>query len=71
MSNAISFDPSSREFLEKKYGPVWNTAQLQRDFYVDGFLAPYVQVRRKKDGVVGSLTFQHSPRYYFNFEPCK
>lgn len=71
MSNAISFDPSSREFLENKYGQVWNTAQLKRDFEVDGFMAPYVQVRRREDGAVGSLMFQHSPRYYFNFEPVR
>lgn len=71
MSNAISFDPSSREYLEQKYGTVWNTAQLRRDFEVDGFMAPYVQVRRREDGAVGSLMFQHSPRYYFNFEPVR
>ena len=71
MSNVISFDPSSREYLEQKYGKVWNTAQLKRDFEVDGFMAPYVQVRRREDGAVGSLMFQHSPRYYFNFEPVR
>ncbi len=34
-----------------------------------GFLAPFVVVRRKADGQLGSLEFQHEPRLYFHFEP--
>lgn len=45
----------------------WNTQELQRDFDVIGFAAPFVVVRRKSDGVKGSLEFTHSPRIYFNF----
>jgi hypothetical protein len=45
----------------------WDTDALRRDFEVIGFLAPYVAVRRKADGVVGSLQFTHSPRVYFGF----
>jgi hypothetical protein len=33
-----------------------------------GFAAPYVVVRRKSDGVKGSLEFTHHPRVYFNFQ---
>ena len=40
-------------------------------FAVEGFLAPYVVVRRKSDGVRGTLTFQHSPRFYFDFAADK
>ena len=47
----------------------WNTAQLQEDFEVISFFAPYVLVRRKSDGVKGTLEFSHSPRFYFNFHP--
>lgn len=32
-------------------------------------MAPLVVVRRKADGVKGSLEFQHNPRFYFNFQP--
>jgi hypothetical protein len=64
--NAVS---GSREALEAQYGQVWDTQQLARDFEVTGFLAPLVVVRRKADGVKGSLEFQHTPRFYFNFEP--
>ena len=56
-----------RERLEEIYGQVWNTTQLQEDFSVDGFMAPYVGVTRKSDGAKGSLEFQHMPRFYFNF----
>jgi len=48
----------------------WDTTQLRADFDVLGFCAPFVVVRRKADGVKGSLKFTHSPRVYFNFEPA-
>lgn len=57
-----------RRVLQLKYGKVWNTAELSQDFDVEGFLAPYVVVRRKTDGKRGSLQFQHNPRFYFNWE---
>jgi hypothetical protein len=49
----------SREALEEKHGQVWDTQELGRDFDVQGFMAPYVVVRRKSDGQRGSLLFQH------------
>ena len=63
----INAAPGSREALEVRYGQVWDTKQLADDFEVIGFLAPFVVVRRKADGVKGSLEFQHNPRHYFNF----
>lgn len=45
----------------------WNTEELQRDFTVVGFMAPFVVVIRKADCVKGTLEFVHSPRVYFNF----
>ena len=63
----INAEPGSREALERQHGPVWDTQQLAQDFEVIGFLAPLVVVRRKADGVKGSLEFQHMPRFYFNF----
>ena len=66
----INADPGSREALEDKHGQVWDTSQLQGDFEVVGFMAPLVVVRRKADGVKGSMMFQGSPRFYFGFEPA-
>jgi hypothetical protein len=65
----INAEPGSRPALEAQFGQVWDTADLARDFVVTGFMAPYVVVRRKSDGVRGSLEFQHQPRFYFNFQP--
>lgn len=57
--------------------PVWDTAELQRDFEVSGFLAPFVVVKRRSDDVVGSLQFvnvvlgadEGPRRVYFGFVP--
>ena len=65
----INAEPGSREALEAQYGKVWTTNELAEDFEVIGFMAPLVVVRRKSDGVKGSLEFQHNPRLYFNFHP--
>lgn len=64
----INSDPGSRETLEAEYGQVWDTQELGRDFEVIGFMAPFVVVKRRADGVRGSLEFQHSPRFYYNFK---
>ena len=50
-------------------GQTWDHDQLLADFEVMGFGAPYVAVKRKSDGVVGTLEFTHQPRRYFNFQP--
>ncbi len=65
----INADPGSRTALEAAHGQVWDTGQLAADFEVVGFIAPLVVVRRRADGVKGSLQFQHSPRLYFGFVP--
>ena len=65
---AINGQPGSREALEAEHGQVWDTKEMQEDYDVTGFLAPFVVVRRKSDGVVGSLKFQHNPRLYFDFQ---
>jgi hypothetical protein len=63
----INHSPKTREELEQEHGKVWDTQELGQDFEVRSFCAPFVVVTRKSDGVRGSLSFQHSPRFYFNF----
>jgi hypothetical protein len=65
----INAEPGSRAALEAKHGKVWDTNQLRDEFEVIGFLSPLVVVRRRSDGVRGSLMFQHNPRFYFQFKP--
>ena len=64
----INLVPGSREDLETKFPQVWGTGEMERDFTVLGFMAPYMVVVRKEDGKKGSLQFQHRPRFYFNFK---
>jgi hypothetical protein len=65
---AINVEPGSRETLEIEHGQIWDTDQLCQDCDIKGFMASFVIVRRKSDGKVGSLLFQHSPRFYFAFK---
>jgi hypothetical protein len=66
---ALNAEPKGRAELELKHGEVWDTDELRRDFEVRGFMPPFVVVRRKSDGIAGSLVFQHRPRFYFRFSP--
>ena len=63
----INAEPGTREYLEAKYGQVWDTSEMQDEFEALGFAAPFIIVRRRSDGAKGTLTFQHSPRFYFDF----
>jgi len=65
----INAMPGERAALEAEHGQVWDTKELGRDFVVVEFMAPFVVVRRKADGVLGSLMFQHHPRYYYGWQP--
>ncbi|KAA0139139.1 hypothetical protein FYZ48_10875 [Gimesia chilikensis] len=69
MIQNINAVEGSRDYLEAKHGQVWDTSELQQEYSVEGFLAPLVLATRKSDGIRGTLKFQHSPRFYFGFEP--
>lgn len=48
----------------------WTTAELQEDFEVLWFAAPICGVRRKSDGVTGTMWFMRDDdgvRRYFDF----
>jgi len=69
MTAELNAVKGSREDLESKHGQVWNTGELTKDFEALAFIAPFIIVRRRADGIKGSLTFQHDPRFYFSFQP--
>jgi hypothetical protein len=54
--------------LAAEKGQTWTAQQLTADFEVTGFAAPFVIVRRRSDGAVGSLEFTHNPRIYFGWK---
>jgi hypothetical protein len=56
--------------LDAHPGRKWTTEELQDDFEVIGFAAPFVVVRRRSDGQKGSLEFTHHPRVYFGWSPA-
>ena len=60
---------ADRTSKASKHGQVWDTGQLQDEFQVLGFMAPFVVARRRSDGVRGSLMFQNDPRFYYSFSP--
>jgi hypothetical protein len=68
---AINAAAAERSLLEKCYGQVWNASELARDFVVLEFAAPFAIVRRKADNRLGSVLFQHCPRFYFAFQEDK
>ncbi len=53
--------------LSERYNDVVDTVQLQEKYEVLSFLAPFVMVKRKDDGVLGTMMFTHMPRFYYNF----
>lgn len=59
---------AGRAKLEAKYGEVLTTTEMQEQYTVEGFLAPFVVCRRKSDSKRGTLMFSHSPRYYFGWQ---
>ena len=67
--NEINAYPADRKELENAYGKdnVWNTEELSKEFEVIGFLASFTVVKRKSNGVKGSVMFQANPRFYFHF----
>jgi hypothetical protein len=67
----LNENAAERAKLEELYGKVWDTDQLQEEFEAIGFAAPLIVVRRKSDGVKGTLYFQHHPRFYFNWSEHK
>jgi hypothetical protein len=64
----INSQQAEHAALKAQYGQVWSTAEMGRDFEALGFAAPFVIVQRRADHQLGSLLFQHRPRYYFSFQ---
>lgn len=70
INSTLDTDEQTRlDQLVMEYGAdnVWDTEGVSRDFEIIGFMAPFVVARRKSDNAKGTLTFCHSPRFYFDF----
>jgi hypothetical protein len=64
-------EAAARAEFAERYGDdnVWTTDELTSEFEVTSFLAPIVFVQHLETGIKGTLSFQHSPRVYFDFRP--
>ena len=56
------------EVLKAEHGRLWTAGEMSKEFEAIGFSAPFIVVRRRSDGVKGTLMFCHSPRYYFSWQ---
>jgi hypothetical protein len=61
-------DEQIEEDMRKGYPDACNTKELQEQYRVTSFLAPFVSVVRRSDGVKGTLRFIHQPRIYYGFQ---
>ena len=71
MAELNQIPADGRAAAEALYGQVWSPDELRRDYEVLQFAAPWCVVKRRADGVTGSLEFQHHPRFYFGFREDK
>lgn len=68
-TNNVAVEVFTREQLAARVGETWDTTELQRDYEVHSFLAPFVRVKRKSDSAMGWLEFGHHPRLYWGWTP--
>jgi hypothetical protein len=65
----VETEKVNREGIPDSYGgPVWDTTEMLQEFEVLGFASPMVVVKRRSDGVKGTLYFTHAPRRYFDWQ---
>ena len=60
---------SRREILEAEHGKVWDNGQARLEFEVLGYMSPLTIVRRKFDGVIGTLNATMGRRYFYDWQP--
>lgn len=65
---ALGIPETALEAVIANGGQTWDTDQLRADYEVLGFMAPFVVVKRRSDGVKGTLMFVHQPRLYYCFD---
>jgi hypothetical protein len=57
----------SKRELEDKHGQVWDEHEVKKHFDILGHADPICVAMRKCDKKLGSLKFQHTPRFYWGF----
>lgn len=68
--DTVLHDLSSAEIIagiKNHFPDACNTDELQEQYTVNGFMAPFISCTRKSDGKKGMMEFLHNPRIYFDF----
>lgn len=58
-----------RADLEAEHGKVWDNGQAHLEFEVIGYMLPLTIVRRRSDGVIGTLNSTMGCGFYFDWQP--
>jgi len=58
-----------RAALEAEHGKVWDNGQAYLEFEVIGYMLPLTIVRRRSDGVIGTLNSTMGCGFFFNWQP--
>lgn len=61
--------PNSGHELESPCRRVWTAEEFAREFELLGLLVSPVIVRRKSDGMKGTIHFEGNLRVFFDFQP--
>lgn len=56
-----------REDIEKFHGQCWDQEELERDFEIIKVMSPICFVKRRSDGVKGTLLYRFRPILYYYF----
>ena len=64
------FGGKKRADLEKQFGKVRTRSEVEEAFEILDTRPPFIKVKRKEDGEVGSMLFMHNPPYFFEFVPA-
>ena len=61
--------PQSNQEPESPCRRVWTAEEFAREFELLGLLVSPAIVRRKVDGMKGTIRFEGCPRVFFDFQP--
>ena len=59
--------PEVHQAIQEDEGKCWTTDEVQDEFEILGFIAPFCAAIRRETKEKGALTFVHQPRLYYHW----
>ncbi len=59
--------PDVHQVIQDADGECWTTDEVQDEFEILGFMAPFCVAIRRETKEKGALAFVHAPRLYFSW----